>query len=101
LFYVFSVFSIDMKALTGKYVEAVLKFGKLNTQAQQRGAVVHGRSLPPYRLRYKSHGISTIHQCFSRREFISIEKCNPKNQNLVEVSFFVTIQLPKTQSPHT
>ncbi|MDR1290556.1 MAG: hypothetical protein LBK06_05085 [Planctomycetaceae bacterium] len=34
------------------YAEAVLKFGKLNTQAQQRGAVVHRRSLPPYRLRY-------------------------------------------------
>jgi hypothetical protein len=35
-----------------EYAKAVLKFAKLNTQAQQRGAVVHGRSLPPYRLRY-------------------------------------------------
>jgi hypothetical protein len=35
-----------------KYAEAVLKFEKLNTQSQQRGAVVQGRSLPPYRLRY-------------------------------------------------
>ncbi|MDR1290194.1 MAG: hypothetical protein LBK06_03235 [Planctomycetaceae bacterium] len=34
------------------YAEAVLKFAKLNTAAQQRGAVVQGRSLPPYRLRY-------------------------------------------------
>ncbi|MDR1290908.1 MAG: redoxin domain-containing protein [Planctomycetaceae bacterium] len=34
------------------YAEAVLKFKKLNTAAQQRGAVVHGRSLLPYRLRY-------------------------------------------------
>ncbi|MDR1289920.1 MAG: hypothetical protein LBK06_01820 [Planctomycetaceae bacterium] len=34
------------------YAEAVLKFGKLNTQSQQRGAVVQGRSLSPYRLRY-------------------------------------------------
>ncbi|MDR1290863.1 MAG: hypothetical protein LBK06_06650 [Planctomycetaceae bacterium] len=34
------------------YTEAGLKFKKLNTQAQQRGAVVQGRSLSPYRLRY-------------------------------------------------
>ncbi|MDR1290132.1 MAG: hypothetical protein LBK06_02910 [Planctomycetaceae bacterium] len=37
-----------------KYAEAVLKFVKLNTAAQQREAVVQGRSLLPYRLRYKS-----------------------------------------------
>jgi hypothetical protein len=30
-----------------------LKFETLDTQAQQRGAVVQGRSLSPYRLRYK------------------------------------------------
>ncbi|MDR1478548.1 MAG: hypothetical protein LBJ00_06365 [Planctomycetaceae bacterium] len=36
------------------YTEATLKFLKLNTQAQQREAVVQGRSLSPYRLRYKS-----------------------------------------------
>ncbi|MDR1290215.1 MAG: hypothetical protein LBK06_03345 [Planctomycetaceae bacterium] len=29
------------------YAQAVLKFVKLNTAAQQRGAVVQGRSLPP------------------------------------------------------
>ncbi|MDR1479958.1 MAG: hypothetical protein LBJ00_13570 [Planctomycetaceae bacterium] len=34
------------------YTEAVLKFLKLDTQAQQREAVVQGRSLSPYRLRY-------------------------------------------------
>ncbi|MDR1477800.1 MAG: hypothetical protein LBJ00_02545 [Planctomycetaceae bacterium] len=34
------------------YTEATLKFQKLNTQAQQREAVVQGRSLSPYRLRY-------------------------------------------------
>ncbi|MDR1290317.1 MAG: hypothetical protein LBK06_03860 [Planctomycetaceae bacterium] len=34
------------------YAEAVLKFAKLNTVAQQRGAFVQGRSLSPYRLRY-------------------------------------------------
>ncbi|MDR1290744.1 MAG: hypothetical protein LBK06_06050 [Planctomycetaceae bacterium] len=34
------------------YAEAVLKFAKLNTAAQQREAVVQGRSLSPYRLRY-------------------------------------------------
>ncbi|MDR1477345.1 MAG: hypothetical protein LBJ00_00205 [Planctomycetaceae bacterium] len=34
------------------YTEATLKFLKLNTQAQQREAVVQGRSLSPYRLRY-------------------------------------------------
>jgi hypothetical protein len=37
------------------YAEAVLKVEKLNTQAQQRGAIVQGRSLSPYRLRYTSH----------------------------------------------
>ncbi|MDR1290577.1 MAG: tetratricopeptide repeat protein [Planctomycetaceae bacterium] len=31
----------------GMYAEAVLKSEKLNTQAQQRGAIVQGRSLPP------------------------------------------------------
>jgi hypothetical protein len=46
-----------MNALTGKYAKAVLKFAKLNTVAQQREAVTRGRSLLPYRLRYKSHGI--------------------------------------------
>ncbi|MDR1289880.1 MAG: hypothetical protein LBK06_01615 [Planctomycetaceae bacterium] len=34
------------------YAKAVLKFAKLNTVAQQREAVVQGRSLLPYRLRY-------------------------------------------------
>ncbi|MDR1478779.1 MAG: hypothetical protein LBJ00_07535 [Planctomycetaceae bacterium] len=34
------------------YTEATLKFMELNTQAQQREAVVQGRSLLPYRLRY-------------------------------------------------
>ncbi|MDR1478662.1 MAG: hypothetical protein LBJ00_06940 [Planctomycetaceae bacterium] len=36
------------------YTKATLKFPKLNTQAQQREAVVQGRSLSPYRLRYKN-----------------------------------------------
>ncbi|MDR1289932.1 MAG: hypothetical protein LBK06_01880 [Planctomycetaceae bacterium] len=34
--------------------KAVLKFAKLNTAAQQREAIVRGRSLLPYRLRYKT-----------------------------------------------
>ncbi|MDR1480742.1 MAG: hypothetical protein LBJ00_17595 [Planctomycetaceae bacterium] len=34
------------------YNQAVLKFLKLNTQTQQREAVVQGRSLSPYRLQY-------------------------------------------------
>ncbi|MDR1289722.1 MAG: hypothetical protein LBK06_00825 [Planctomycetaceae bacterium] len=34
--------------------EVVLQFEKLNTRAQQRGAVVQGRSLSPYRLRYNA-----------------------------------------------
>ncbi|MDR1290409.1 MAG: hypothetical protein LBK06_04325 [Planctomycetaceae bacterium] len=38
--------------LTVTHTKAVLKFAKLNTAAQQRGAVVQGRSLLPYRLRY-------------------------------------------------
>ncbi|MDR1477908.1 MAG: hypothetical protein LBJ00_03095 [Planctomycetaceae bacterium] len=35
------------------YTQATLKFMELKTQAQQREAVVQGRSLSPYRLRYK------------------------------------------------
>jgi hypothetical protein len=35
------------------YAKAVLKFAKLNTVAQQREAVAQGRSLLPYRLRYR------------------------------------------------
>jgi hypothetical protein len=38
-----------------RYTQAILKFLKLNTQAQQREAVVQGRSLSPYRLRYKCY----------------------------------------------
>jgi hypothetical protein len=34
--------------ILGGYAEAVLKFVKLNTAAQQREAVVQGRSLLPY-----------------------------------------------------
>jgi hypothetical protein len=40
------------KPLVLRYTQAVLKFPKLNTQAQQREAVVQGRSLSPYRLQY-------------------------------------------------
>ncbi|MDR1290591.1 MAG: hypothetical protein LBK06_05260 [Planctomycetaceae bacterium] len=42
------------------YAEAVLKFAKLNTVAQQREAVVQGRSLLPYRLRY-NHVLFVLH----------------------------------------
>ncbi|MDR1140718.1 MAG: hypothetical protein LBL62_03430 [Planctomycetaceae bacterium] len=35
-----------------RYTQAVLKFTKLITEAQQREAVTRGRSLLPYRLRY-------------------------------------------------
>ncbi|MDR0390467.1 MAG: hypothetical protein LBH59_01055 [Planctomycetaceae bacterium] len=41
-----------MVVIVGNYAKAVLKFAKLNTAAQQREAVVQGRSLLPYRLRY-------------------------------------------------
>jgi hypothetical protein len=41
------------------YAEAVLKFVKLNTVAQQREAVVRGRSLLPYRLRYSGENFKT------------------------------------------
>ncbi|MDR0391366.1 MAG: hypothetical protein LBH59_05640 [Planctomycetaceae bacterium] len=34
------------------YAKAIFKFAKLNTAAQQREAVVQGRSLLSYRLRY-------------------------------------------------
>jgi hypothetical protein len=45
------------------YTQAVLKSLKLNTEAQQREAVVQGRSLSPYRLRY------TVHQSPNRPPF--------------------------------
>ncbi|MDR1290544.1 MAG: hypothetical protein LBK06_05025 [Planctomycetaceae bacterium] len=41
-----------MEIITLCSAKAVLKSAKLNTVAQQRGAVVQGRSLLPYRLRY-------------------------------------------------
>ncbi|MDR1477914.1 MAG: hypothetical protein LBJ00_03125 [Planctomycetaceae bacterium] len=44
------------------YTKAVLKFPKLNTQAQQREAVVQGRSLSPYRLRYNENLFSNFAQ---------------------------------------
>ncbi|MDR1480290.1 MAG: hypothetical protein LBJ00_15250 [Planctomycetaceae bacterium] len=43
-----------------KYTEAVLKFLKLNPQAQQRETVVQGRSLSPYRLRYNEYCLSFV-----------------------------------------
>jgi hypothetical protein len=43
---------VSAKLMDLFYTEAVLKFKKLNTLAQQREAVVQGRSLSPYRLRY-------------------------------------------------
>jgi hypothetical protein len=43
---------IVMPTRNKNYAKAVLKFAKLNTAAQQREAVVQGRSLLPYRLRY-------------------------------------------------
>ncbi|MDR1289686.1 MAG: hypothetical protein LBK06_00645 [Planctomycetaceae bacterium] len=44
--------------LLASYVEAVLNFAKLNTAAQQREAVIRGRSLLPYRLRYNFWGMN-------------------------------------------
>jgi hypothetical protein len=41
---------IELVVLISNYTEAVLKFRKLNSQTQQRGAFVRGRSLSPYRL---------------------------------------------------
>ncbi|MDR1477498.1 MAG: hypothetical protein LBJ00_00990 [Planctomycetaceae bacterium] len=46
------LFFVVQKIYRHRYTEATLKFLKLNTQAQQREAVVQGRSLSPYRLRY-------------------------------------------------
>ncbi|MDR1290617.1 MAG: hypothetical protein LBK06_05395 [Planctomycetaceae bacterium] len=43
-----------------RYAEAVLKFAKLNTAAQQREAVVQGRSLLPYRLRYTNQMLDVL-----------------------------------------
>jgi hypothetical protein len=42
----------DHDGLNGYYTQAVLKFTKRITEAQQREAVTRGRSLLPYRLRY-------------------------------------------------
>ncbi|MDR1479881.1 MAG: hypothetical protein LBJ00_13185 [Planctomycetaceae bacterium] len=42
------------------YTEATLKFLKLNARAQQREAVVQGRSLSPYRLRYTDFDMTSF-----------------------------------------
>ncbi|MDR1291622.1 MAG: hypothetical protein LBK06_10515 [Planctomycetaceae bacterium] len=47
------------------YAKAVLKFAKLNTAAQQREAIVQGRSLLPYRLRYNYESPTEIVLYFS------------------------------------
>ncbi|MDR1140344.1 MAG: hypothetical protein LBL62_01540, partial [Planctomycetaceae bacterium] len=44
-----------------RYTQAVLKFTKLITEAQQREAVTQGRSLLPYRLRYKINKKSNLY----------------------------------------
>ncbi|MDR1140606.1 MAG: hypothetical protein LBL62_02870 [Planctomycetaceae bacterium] len=50
----FTIFSgILLKQHSTGYTQAVLKFAKLNAVAQQREAVTRGRSLLPYRLRYR------------------------------------------------
>jgi hypothetical protein len=56
-------------ACDGKYAKAVLKFAKLNTVAQQREAVIRGRSLLPYRLRYIYRSIAAIREVGLRRRF--------------------------------
>ncbi|MDR1477721.1 MAG: hypothetical protein LBJ00_02135 [Planctomycetaceae bacterium] len=66
------------------YTEATLKFLKLNTQAQQREAVVQGRSLLPYRLRYKTNktagiGITLISEIILK--FVKICKITTKGSN--------------------
>ncbi|MDR1289700.1 MAG: hypothetical protein LBK06_00715 [Planctomycetaceae bacterium] len=45
-----------------------MKFAKLNTAAQQREAIVQGRSLLPYRLRYKS--LCSLCLCGIQIEFL-------------------------------
>ncbi|MDR1479866.1 MAG: hypothetical protein LBJ00_13110 [Planctomycetaceae bacterium] len=47
----------------------------LNTQAQQREAVVQGRSLSPYRLRYTDHNetfILIFFVCFAFFKILSV-----------------------------
>ncbi|MDR1290075.1 MAG: hypothetical protein LBK06_02620 [Planctomycetaceae bacterium] len=45
---------------TMMYAETVLNFTKLNTQSQQREAVVQGRSLLSYRFRYYSCAMISV-----------------------------------------
>jgi hypothetical protein len=45
------------------YAKAVLKFAKLDTVAQQREAVIRGRSLLPYRLRYILYDLYCFYFC--------------------------------------
>ncbi|MDR1290237.1 MAG: hypothetical protein LBK06_03455 [Planctomycetaceae bacterium] len=42
----FTILTMNRKTGCGD-AKAVLKFAKLNTAAQQRGAIAQGRSLPP------------------------------------------------------
>ncbi|MDR1291192.1 MAG: DUF1559 domain-containing protein, partial [Planctomycetaceae bacterium] len=59
--------------MANAYAEAVLKFAKLNTVAQQREAVNWGRSLLPYRLRYKMSG-TNYKISFNSNERIKMSK---------------------------
>jgi hypothetical protein len=64
------------------YTEATLKFLKLNTQAQQREAVVQWRSLSPYQLRYKWYFLPLVADKLSvenrTKNLIGIAKYNLK-----------------------
>ncbi|MDR1290651.1 MAG: hypothetical protein LBK06_05570 [Planctomycetaceae bacterium] len=60
------------------YTEAVLKFQKLNTQSRQRGAVVQGRSLLPYRLRYMSGTCKIELSGYTLGFPFAIYYCNPQ-----------------------
>ncbi|MDR1478222.1 MAG: hypothetical protein LBJ00_04705 [Planctomycetaceae bacterium] len=50
-------------SLNYKCTEVALKFLKLNPQTQQREAVVQGRSLSPYRLRYTASYAVGVKPC--------------------------------------
>ncbi|MDR1479402.1 MAG: hypothetical protein LBJ00_10730 [Planctomycetaceae bacterium] len=60
--------------------EATLKFLKLITQAQQCEAVVQGRSLPPYRLRYICVFVTINHA-----DFWASSRSNAARSNSAEI----------------
>ncbi|MDR1290958.1 MAG: hypothetical protein LBK06_07140 [Planctomycetaceae bacterium] len=81
--------------LCGKYAEAVLKFAKLNTATQQREAVVQGRSLLPYRLRYIHSSFPFVFSVFNIFGDFNAKRCEIRFSRIfVFFAYFHVLSFP-------